>query len=596
MTSFQGMLKDDRTILPLGATAMHSLPQTFAVVPWAFAALLTPCSFAQDVFIDRIDVNVVNVEVFVTDQNGRPVGGLTEEDFEIFEDGRLVEISNFYATVQPGIEDDWERDRALVTGERAPKVLPRPEDQRLHLLVYVDHFNLHSSHRQRVLDKLEGFLEDRVAQKDRVMLVGYDRSLDIVQPFTGDRRALKAGIETLGKVVTHRQNELAQRRQVMRLMDMADLPTAHGHVRSYTESLRSDLRHSMTALGQVVRSMAGLPGRKAILYVSDGLPQRPGEELYEHLANLFDQQTFADLGGVSGGSDPSIEALQLDESKLFSEITREANAHQVTFYTLDARGAAGESTLSAEHDSLGAGPGGRTNFDNLRTANLQQPLIEMAEATGGSSILNTFNFDRAFADLAEDFDRSYSLGYRSSHGGDGAYHKIEVKVRRSGLKTRHRTGFVDKPQSERVADRTLSSLMLDLSTNPLGIAVDFGPVEKKSRNRFILPVLVRVPIREITLLPGAEKEEGRLSFFLVVRDREGGISDLHQAPYPVIIPQGQAATAQDQEIGYGVNLEVRAGTPRVAVGVWDELSGSESFVYKEVQVGEQKGRKREAGR
>src|SRR5437660_7646712 len=47
--------------------------------------------------IEKIDVNVVNVDVTVTDRAGNPVRGLTRDDFEVFEDGKLQKISNFYA-------------------------------------------------------------------------------------------------------------------------------------------------------------------------------------------------------------------------------------------------------------------------------------------------------------------------------------------------------------------------------------------------------------------------------------------------------------------------------------------------------------------
>ena len=48
-------------------------------------------------FVDRVDVHIVNVEVFVTDKKGRSVPGLTVDDFEIYENGRPHEITNFYA-------------------------------------------------------------------------------------------------------------------------------------------------------------------------------------------------------------------------------------------------------------------------------------------------------------------------------------------------------------------------------------------------------------------------------------------------------------------------------------------------------------------
>lgn len=573
---------------------------TAVFLPLFFVGVLASLAGAQEgappIFIDRVDVNVVNIEVFVTDEDGRPVLGLGEEDFEIWEDGRQVEISNFFASARPErVLEDLERDRAMVEGRRrpAPRRFERPDNQRLQLIVYIDHFNIHPNNRKRVLTDLEGFVEDRLSQGDRIMLVGYDRSLEIVRPFSDDRQDLVEGLRSLGKVTGRRLQDNAERRRLMWLMqeaaDNGDIDTAYQHVRSYVQSTRNDLEHSMEALGQVVRSLAGLPGRKAVLYVSDGLPMRPGEELFEHLQNLFSQQALADTGGGPGSVvDPSIEALREDQSQLFAAVTRDANAHQVTLYTLDARGSTGESTASAEFGSRGSGAAGRINFDTIRTFNLQEPLVEIAVATGGEAILNTFNFDDAFDDLGQDFDTFYSLGYRSPHGGDGKYHEIEVRTRNPDLVVRHRQGFVDKPQAERVADRTLSSLLLDLDKNPLGVEVDFGPPEKKGRNRYLLPVLVRIPIREISLLPNAAAEEGRLRFFLVVKDEDGGISDLHDAPYPISIPTAQIAEARERELGYGVQLEVRGGVPKVAVGVWDELSGTESFVHKAVLVGDER--------
>jgi len=202
-------------------------------------------------------------------------------------------------------------------------------------------------------------------------------------------------------------------------------------------------------------------------------------------------------------------------------------------------------------------------------------------------VLNTFAFGNALNGVAKDFDSFYSLGYRSHHGGDGKYHKIQVRVKRPGLKARHRDGFVDKPESERIADRTLSSLILNLEKNPLGINVDFGVPEKKSGD-YLLPVLIRIPFRGITLLPNGEIEQGQLRIYVAVQNEEGGISKTHEFPYPLSVPRDQVAAARNRDIGYSTTLKIRRGVPKVAVGVWDELSGTESFVHKSVFVGQKK--------
>ena len=64
------------------------------------------------VFVESVHVNVVNVDVRVTDKKGNPVEGLTIDDFEIFEEGRPVQISNFYV-IENGRRLDPEAEPAI---------------------------------------------------------------------------------------------------------------------------------------------------------------------------------------------------------------------------------------------------------------------------------------------------------------------------------------------------------------------------------------------------------------------------------------------------------------------------------------------------
>ena len=554
----------------------------------AAPAPAAPQTETPPLFVESIDVNVVNVVAFVTDADGRRVTGLGRDDFEILHDGRPVEITNFYATAR---EDRILR--SLESDPAPPESSPPsalPADQQLHLVVYVDHYNLRPGNRKRVLDSLEGFLEDRLWQGDNVMLMGYYNTIDVVEPFTRDRQRILDGIRRMNKAATYRQTDDALKRQRLRLMNDAaaagDAQASYEFLRSYVQSAKADLRRSVRAIEQVVRSLAGLPGRKALLYVSDGLPQRPGEELYLQMQELFDEAQRQVPGRPGSAIDPLIETLREDESQLFDSVVRQANAHQVTLYTVDARGKTGESSLTAARPEVVAGSAGRTAVDSLTTLNLQEPLIQLATSTGGSSILNSFNFDRALTAMANDFDSFYSLGYRPPDSGDGERHTIEVRVKQQGLRVRHRTGFVDKPQGQRVADRTLSSLILGMEKNPLGIRVDFGEAQKQGRRKYLLPLLVRIPFRQVTLLPSGEMQQGRLRIFIAAIDEEDGISGVQEIPYPVSVSAEQAKAGQDREIGYAAELMIRPGRPTVAVGVWDELSGVESFVHLQARVGD----------
>ena len=65
------------------------------------------------------------------------------------------------------------------------RLVPIPEDQVLHLVVYVDNYNLRPFDRNQVFTRLREFLR-RLSPQDRVMLVSYDRSLHVRHRFTSD--------------------------------------------------------------------------------------------------------------------------------------------------------------------------------------------------------------------------------------------------------------------------------------------------------------------------------------------------------------------------------------------------------------------------
>ncbi len=506
-------------------------------------------------FVDRVDVDVVNVEVFVTDREGRRVTDLTREDFAVFEDGQLVEITNFYAAAPSPSAGP------AAAGGRAPA-----EDPPLHLAVFVDNYNLRPAHRVRVLEALPGFLEARLAEGARIMLVDHHGSLEVVQPFTDDLGQITAGLAKLRRSTTHLQEVDAQRRAAIRRIDQAiavgDLFASRSHLASYVQLVRSGVRRSAQALERMVRSLGAIAGRKAVLYLSDGLDAYPGRDLEER---FFD--------GAAGAG----------EAHRFDRISREANSHQVTFYTVDARGAI-DTRQSAEFGALDAGGDSGTLSNVNRAFNLVEPLLAMAGSTGGAAIINTFNFAGTLSQVGEDFGSFYSLGYRSHGSGEGEYHRIEVKVRRPGLWLRYRTAYYDKPLAERVADRTLASLVLDDARNPLGIALATGEPERKGRNKFLLPILVSIPYEGVTLLPRDGGMEGRLRLFVAVRDEEGGLSPVRELAYPLSVSNAELEKGAAGDIGYQTTLEIRSGPQHVAVGVWDEISGADSFIRETVVV------------
>ncbi len=527
----------------------------------AFLLLLSavPVVAAEEVplesFVDQVEVNVVNVEVFVTDKKGRRVTDLGPEDFELYEDGRPVEITNFYAMEGRPSPGDGAAP-AVAAGAPAPAV---PEEQRLSLLVFVDHLNIRPAQRTPVMKSLDGFLDERLDQGDRVMLVGYAGGIEVVQPFTTDRRLVAQGIKHLDNTAALRPAQLTADHfsERWRSMDGHEgVMSGHMHMTGRRQEARIILLSTIAAIEDVVRFLGTQSGRRAILYVSEGMPLMGMDRSTRHL---------------------------------FRKIPRMANAHLVTFYALDARGPRDE-TLGVEYDqtAIGCDPlggDGRTVAEASTDWEIEESLITMAAPTGGASYSGTTNFAESLRRLGEDFNTFYSLGYASPSTGDIQFHKIKVKVRGKGLKVRHRGGYLEKPLAERVADRFLASVLLGQDNNPLGIQMAIGEPETNGPEKYTLPILIKIPSGLVTFLPREDVLEGRLRIYLAVQEENSRLSLVRELPYPLSVPFSEVARFAAGAIGYQASLEIGAGARKIGVGVWDEISGTESFIATAVDVG-----------
>ena len=237
---------------------------------------------ADELFIERVQVNVVNLVVWVTDKKGKPIHGLTKEDFELYENGKQVRITNFFEveTGKPVLEAPAELDPADPPAGPLP-YLGTPEDQRLSLIVYVDNYNLAPANRNRVLNRLRRFLYDSVGQDDQVMVVSHDRSLHIRQPFTSDTELALSALDELEALSGNPPDRLKERlRALQEIEQTSDGLTALSEAHSRAGYLVTETEFTLRRLRELVQALSGLQGRKALLYVSDGLPMTPAEDLF----------------------------------------------------------------------------------------------------------------------------------------------------------------------------------------------------------------------------------------------------------------------------------------------------------------------------
>lgn len=529
-------------------------------------------------FAESIDVEVANVEVYVTGRDGRPAQGLSRADFELFVDGQKVEIVNFSEVAEGSMVAAKEPSAQPIAGAETPDITPAPppEPPPLSLVVFVDNANLRPAGRNRVLRQVQSFFDSAVGPRDRVMLVTNDQGINGRRPLSPGKESLAADLRKLEKLAARGIQQDIQFRQTLQLIqDGRECDEAEQVVRSYAQGVSADARLTLNALASLVESLSGVEGRKVVLYVSDGIALHPGEDAFK---------VWAELCGASA-------AFKADDlTAAFRRLATLANANGVTFHTLEAAGLRSFANASAEDNRL---PLPATTLVNLgfdKAADAQQILSSLASETGGRAVLNGNDIKADLAQVASDLRSYYSLGYAPIRSGDGKVRAIEVKVKREGVRVRNRTTYTDRPREERLAARVQTALLHGVVDNPLQADLELvssQPAEQ--RGQHLVTLRLRLPLKQIVMVSQGEAWTGQLTLWIGARDAAGRMAPVQSVRVPVRIPAAGGKEQLNRLFAYDIRMRMaERGEQTVALGIQDDLGRTTSFITEVFRV-EKKG-------
>ena len=550
----------------------------FLLLPPPGASGQAPPANAETAYAESIDVQVVNLEVFVTDKSGARVAGLTRDDFQVREDGRPVEISNFLA-VTPA---------PAASAAQEPAAAP-PEEQRLQLAIVIDDLSLMAQSRSRLLKSLREEVVPRLRAQDLALVATYAGSaVEVVQGLTADKALLLAALDRVANGAPRGAERAQDARRLLQEIDQAHVPddgpptslaeitarATYEGIRHYAQQRYDESRGTLRALTSFVDTLAGLPGRKALLYVGGGLSLRPGEAFYQ----AWEKKVGEELHSKVGAS--SLNTFSTDLTSAFQAMVQHANGNRVTFYTLGATEKLGGISAAAGTSSW------TPDLENVEQASLVDSLLRLADGTGGLASVNAGDPGRVLVRMSDDFQSYYSLGFvpRKRDGqpdgrSENADRKIEVVVPgRRDLIVRSRSGHRERPDRERMIDRMLAALLLDPGQNPLEVALEFTRETKKDAGQLAVEVLVKFPLAHLVLLPHGDFHEGKVSIWVSARDVDGRTSPVRDVSVPIRVPNDQVLTVLGQNAAYKMQLTLRDGEHRIAVAVRDELGNVDSAV------------------
>jgi VWFA-related protein len=565
-----------------------------AVVGVAPAAGQTPAP-APPTF--RSDTTAVVVDVIVRDRKGQPVTDLSLEDFELREDG-VVQRVRAMTLVQPDGLPARAAPRAETKGATVAAAGGDPAAPPGNTVVALVFDRLSPEARELAYRGAQSYLTQPYRPDDFIGVFFIDLSLHTLQTYTNDRGRLKVAIEAAAERATSvfGRESTRVRPGAMGDRDPATSPTAGaespgpappaatppdgaqapqaaaeraldqmvtGMERSYELMAQEQSGHASTlALRAIVTSLGVLPGRKTVVYFTEGLA------LPESVIHRFDS------------------------------LVELANQRNVAIYTVDAAGlrvqsgqAAAGRTLRAQAgalDDVVAAPDSATGealgqgYDRAFTAIRSDPhasLDRLATLTGGFLVENTNDLTRGIDRIEMDRRFHYLLTYTPLNETlNGEYRRIAVKIRRPGVTVRARSGYtaVREPGTFPTLSYEAAPLAI-LARQPVPRDV---PVEARA---FRLPdaehpgrvaLVVRVPAGAVRydVPEGGTSYRTDFSILARIKDASGEAVRKASQPYRLSGPAAAMHAAEGGDIVFFRTPDLPPGRYTVEYVVYDALA------------------------
>lgn len=448
-----------------------------------------------------VKVKRVVLDVVVTDGRGKPVEGLTPDDFKVTEDGVVQPIRNFDVH-KPEPAGASQQDIGLhLPPNTFSNLALAPSDKPVTVLLY-DVLNTPQAALPYAHQALVKFIKDQKSSTRIAIFVLSDR-LHMVQGFTDDETRLMEAVDS--KAVKSRVSQLrvadsndntaavlasdpaasaqAQQQQpsagdVSTGADaiLAQLNDVEAEEQAYL--LRERLEITVDAFANIARFVSVLPGRKNLIWMSGAFP-----------SEIFPDST---PGTGSRG--------EFNNAVLFQEDIRRAQdalkESRVAIYPVDVRGLQADPQFSAS-TRYAAGPPKSSTF-GLQQGAEHATMDTIADSTGGRAFYNTNGLKEAMDAAVRQGSAYYSLTYSPSNTKeDGGERRIKVVLNHPGYQLFYRRQYFaddghSTPEKPLVLDMNMqhgapgsSELFFEASVVPVGGAMKASPAELAELKKFI---------------------------------------------------------------------------------------------------------------
>ena len=455
-------------------------------------ALLAACAFsAQAQVHESVTVEVVQVPVYITTSDGKPVTGLTKDAFQLAVDGHPQAIEYFdtfdFGAAQSGtLSERPRRERRLYLllfdlTFATPVTIARAQKAAQHAVANsnpaTDFFSIATYSSNRGVKFLSPFLSDRVALTRTIYTL---RSTDAQDPLgvaiaSAERIKWMTAMQQAGSASGANDDLLSMVTDAGMAgggSDIREILTG-GQVNQDNQAMTAGrlIEFQMEGLAEAAERFAGLEGQKHLLIFTEG----------------FDSTRVTDIK-AKPGLPPNLDAHLLDLVKRMHETFVSAG---VTLDSIDIKG--------LRHTF--------TDLDN-------DALYMLTKGTGGRVIDNRNDLALALDTLVQAQRMVYLLGFRQGQRKHGSI-SVRVTGLPHGTEVSYREGFGFVPQKAGIDSLQFADILLN-DVPQSGVALSAGVTTSESGTE------VAVSFARAEVVPQLVEQTPSVEILFYVFDDHGG--------------------------------------------------------------------------
>ena len=115
--------------------------------------------------------------------------------------------------------------------------------------------------------------------------------------------------------------------------------------------------------------------------------------------------------------------------------------------------------------------------------------------------------------------------------------------------------------------------------------LEIGTPSPRDDGNYLVPIVVKMPIGKLALVPNETGQAARVKIFVGVMDAKGGTTPVQEATVPIQVPNEKVEAAQKQYYSYELKLLMPPGEQKVGIAVRDEVASTVSFMLRTIAVG-----------